>query len=307
MPAMFVHYNFALMNAEGRDKQYIEATRLGSQGPDPFFFFGILRRGNGKHKKLIRKFGSAEHKKDISEDYLKMKEYAEKSEDKDLLLSYLDGLFMHYCVDKTFHPYVFYRSGFDENGNLKGYYSYSHAHFESILDVEISKKYNIYQRISNCLKIDDEQLLKISKMWSSLGYDISEKDYFYAVKDYAKVENILFSRTGLKRCFFVLGGRHGMLMGISYPHFMNKYKELDVQNVNKKEWKHPVTGESFNLSVDELYAHASSEFKIVKNILEKNLSKAEELKLVKDFVNETNHDGIKIGTKKVLFDLCFKK
>ena len=307
MPAMFVHYTFAYDNANGPQKKYIEATRLGSQGPDPFFFYGILRTGKGSHKKHIRKFGSLEHRKDISEDYLKMRKYAESSEDSELLLAYLDGLWMHYCVDRTFHPYVFYRSGFNENGQLKGYYSYSHARFESILDVEISKERGIYQRISNCIKIDKEQLLKISKLWTVVDEEIKEKDFYYAVKDYAKVENFLFSRTGLKRLFFLLGGPHNMLMGISYPHFYKHLRKYDVQNVNKTEWKNPVSGVVSYESVDELFERASKDFKKVSKILYLNIDDETKLKELKDFVNLIDHSGTPVGSKKIYMDVVFKK
>ncbi|MDY6429998.1 MAG: hypothetical protein SPL02_02320 [Bacilli bacterium] len=308
MPAILVHNSFALENAEGIEKKYLDATRLGSQGPDPFFFYGILRFGKHSHKSLVRKFGSALHKRDISEDYFELIKFAkEEKRDADLLLSYIDGLFMHFCVDKVFHPYVFYRTGFNPDGTLKGYYSYTHSLFESILDVEFSKKENTYCRPSKCLNIDKKQLLKISKLWSKLPYGLKEKDFYYATKDYKKVERFVNGGTEVRRFIFLIGGRRGILRAISYPRHLKNYKVYDVENTKKITWKHPATGELSNYNVEELFIEASAEFKKIRDIIHSDLDEQNLLLEIRKFVNNTCHDGLKVGDKKQYFDNCFKK
>ena len=136
---MLVHYCFVEEAVPEEEKKYLAAVRLGGQGPDPFFYAGVNPFTRKKDSKEIAKFGNWMHHVDLTDVYYKMIEYAMKSQARDLLLAYIDGLLMHYTVDRTFHPYIFAESGFDEDGKLTGYYKWSHGAYEALLDVEIGR------------------------------------------------------------------------------------------------------------------------------------------------------------------------
>ena len=118
MPAVIVHDTFALEMIPEDEKPYIAAVRSGTQGPDLFMAYGKNPFKKREDAKEIRPWGTVMHHTPVEDVYGKMMEYANTKEagEKELLYAYIDGLLMHFSVDRVCHPYVFYRTGFDEKG-----------------------------------------------------------------------------------------------------------------------------------------------------------------------------------------------
>lgn len=87
----------------------INAFIPGLQGGDLFFFFKYAKPFQ---KKKISRFGSMLHRcrtRDFFENSMRyIKDYAGEGRQK--LISYFKGYIVHYCVDKTVHPFVFGRT-----------------------------------------------------------------------------------------------------------------------------------------------------------------------------------------------------
>ena len=111
MPASVTHYLFAervlnKLKQTGAAVTDRDATLIGAQGPDVFFFHRVMpwqpgvsyaREGNRMHHisparlfELFRQVLNAE------------------SRERGRMQSYIEGFFCHYALDRTAHPYVFW-------------------------------------------------------------------------------------------------------------------------------------------------------------------------------------------------------
>lgn len=110
MPAFSSHYFFASdMMALFSDKLAPygldeEAVLLGAQGPDVFFFHGILPAPLGKSR---RKIGSVLHRTKPSHIFDAMIAYIHQVKEKTVPLSYALGFLSHYALDTNCHPFVY--------------------------------------------------------------------------------------------------------------------------------------------------------------------------------------------------------
>lgn len=302
MPAALTHYLFATQNAEGvKDK---EAFLLGTQGPDPFFFYGMVPWRKKENPLAIRNYGEEVHHSDFSAIYARMIDYAnlKEGEEKDALISYLEGIWAHYCLDRVCHPYIFYRSGFDENGELKGHFGYAHKVFEALLDATLAKE-NGLPSASRAMKIGKEKAKAISAMWEAGSPELLKADTFYeSWRDYRTIESFLQSKTGYKRILWKRLGKENVLYAFSYPVFLKKKEPLDVLNLKKQIWKNPVTGISSSLSVPEMFAEAKKLYrKGEKVILEHQNTENTSTSLV-NLEKGIDHDGCPWGQKKIYLD-----
>lgn len=145
MPNLVTHYNlarifYAKKVEEGFLKGNFECLALGTQGPDPLFYEGIIPARALRLRLAFAKLGNKIHRSTGKEfislliDQIEINESARNDEYK----AFVFGQFCHYVLDKVCHPFVYYFSGFDDEGKLTGKYHYLHAHFESELDVAMA-------------------------------------------------------------------------------------------------------------------------------------------------------------------------
>ena len=302
MPASLVHFAFIKENIDNKDKYFME-TALGGQGPDVFFFYGYsLSKRENKHP--IRYFGTYLHHIDIAEVYFKLIDYANKSQDKEVLLAYIRGLLMHYILDRNVHPYIFYRSGFVSSGSKEDEFNnlLSHAYFESGLDKIYSTRHKTLQNPKKCVKIPNSSLVAITRMWywiaKEMKYEGIEPDTFIdCYEDMRFALGALSSPLKIKKFFFHLIKRNTLVDALSFPFTNKKAIKEDYLNTSKREWKNCVTGDSRNESVDELVANAVAETREIDTLLNEPSSKK-----MKTFIHEIDHDGFKVGATKKYFD-----
>ena len=306
MPAILTHYTFALSALPEEDKAFQRIVNLGSQGPDTFMAYGTIPWIKRNDKKKVQEFGHAMHRIDVADTYYKMAEYAKKSEHADLLFAFLDGLLMHYCVDRIMHAYIFYRSGVDENGKLTGYYGWSHGFFEAILDKVFAKERGTYQKLSKCILNDDEQVKECSKMWAACApTPLGEDDYYLSYVDFVSAENMLWNPRGTKRPLFRLLGKYSTPYSQAHPVDVKKFAPLDITNKNHAEWKNPATGEAHNWSIDEMFDMALDDFKAVHQLIVRFRNGEDIKQAMRDFTSNRDHEGGPVGVKKHIYDLCW--
>lgn len=299
MPAALTHYLFALQNKE--NIKDVDAFFLGTQGPDPFFFYGMVPWRKKIEPKKIQGYGEELHHSDFSLIYARMIAYAHSQEDekKAMLLDYLKGAWAHYCLDRVCHPYIFYRSGFDENGLLKGHFGYAHKVFEALMDATLKKEHDLPSP-SFAMRIPKKKGIEISKMWNQGSPDVLSEDTFYeSVRDYRSVESFLQSKTGLKRALWKMLGKESALYAFSYPVFLKKKEGLDVLNKQKRDWRDPVNGNVYDLSLTEMFEEAKKLYQEgVKVILTpKSLENASTSLAFLE--NGIDHDGCPFSKKKI--------
>ena len=256
----------------------------------------------------IRQWGHTMHSLPIGPVYLKMVEYARGREEEEVLLAYIDGLLMHYCVDRLCHPYIFYRSGFDGNGNLTGYYNWSHGAFEALLDKFLAKRKGTYLRLYKAIYVPEiEQVKAVSKMWAAVSpTHLDEDDFLHSYEDFVSAEKLLYTPTGLKRFLFRLMGKYSTPWAQSHPRFAGKFRKLDVENQLKKQWLDPCTGEPTNASVDDLLSQALKDYQDVLLLLQKAREGSDVGKEFDAWTRNLDHEGCPIGVAKTHYDLCWK-
>ncbi|MDR0934735.1 MAG: zinc dependent phospholipase C family protein [Erysipelotrichaceae bacterium] len=304
MPAFLTHYIFADLLLE-KDVSYREVTILGSQGTDPFFYYGYRLIGKRKNIKKIRKFGTEIHHIDLVPflDYMIKKINTLNGIKKDVLSAYLKGFLMHYVVDRNAHPYVFYRTGFNEKDT-----SFIHSLFESRLDCLVKKYYKykvIKPHIPTC--INKEYLKIISEAYYEFAQSVMENKYitplsFYiSVKDMTTANKILYSRFGIKKKLIELLAGNTMLNSMSTPTKIKDDDTVDYLNLNHKDWKHPVTGKISNLSFIDILETARKDLDLgLKTISQ------DEISLLNKYVDNINHDGTKVDSAMIYNDRFYR-
>jgi hypothetical protein len=307
MPAITTHYTFAKEVEREHPLEYKQAFYLGSQGPDPFFFYGQLPFKKRKNPKAADAMGRGLHHIDITETYYALLDYANHSEDKTLLDAYIQGLFLHYLLDRSCHAYIFPRAGFGEDGNLGKKYGVLHCEFETFLDILIGRKkgtfsYHCYRFLS----VPKKQLLAISKMWSEVNQkvtqypDINELTFYQAVKDYQGTEEFVNVPHRLKRWLIRhLVGENSLPFAMNFPsQIPSQFKSCDFLNESHQVWPDAVSGAEHMESFWDLWKEAKSDYEQLLPMLEQ-AEKGEDIRQeLKPFVHNRTHDGCDVGAQR---------
>jgi hypothetical protein len=89
-----------------------DALITGTQGPDPFFFYGRLPWARRRDIALAERFADIMHKEDPPRYFDALEAHARGESDDERrrsCLSFVGGLRLHYILDEALHPYVFAR------------------------------------------------------------------------------------------------------------------------------------------------------------------------------------------------------
>lgn len=312
MPAILTHYDFAQKAISPSSEKYRKACYVGAQGPDIFFFYGQVPWKKRNRPECIDGFGRRLHHIDIAPVYAKMISIARQKPQKELLESYIDGLFLHYCLDRRCHPYIFSRTGVSEDEKLMKLYGGSHCLFETMVDFIIAGRKGRIGKPGDALSLDENDSIAITSLWFELNAALSISNYlplaaFYeSKKDYVSIENFLNFPLGLKRGLLKkVAGPWSLPYCMSFPRSLKKFEGIDFLNEGKATWVDPVSGLERNESFAELEDLALQDFKTVKEIITRGfLGEDIEGELLK-FTQGINHDGTKEGEKKTHFSLVW--
>ncbi|NCA96937.1 MAG: hypothetical protein EOM77_01960 [Bacteroidia bacterium] len=308
MPAIMTHYAFAKMREN--DNVDNDIMHVGAQGPDVFFFYGYSLRKR-INIKAVRDFGTYLHHIDISKAYYYLLRYTDRStgRDKEILSSYVRGLFLHYIMDRNCHPFVFYRTGFAKDDKDKGYYFAAHASYESYIDALIKERFAIKGAPRKAIKADAKKVRLVSKMMYDLAKDvfhndtIKEDSFYIAWKDMCFCQFIFHSPLGVKKAIFRIAAPKGAINAMTTPRKVRHNDVLDVLNDHKEAWADCVSGKSRDESFLELIAKASDEV----DVFEKLISDKYEEKDLKAFIANIDHDGFMVDANKQYFKSVWDK
>lgn len=311
MPAYLTHYIFADINTP-KDTEYRNVTLLGSQGSDPFFYYGYKIFGSRKLTNENREFGTTIHHIDLADFFEFMIERVSSSidEEKAVLKAYLTGFIMHYCVDRNCHPYIFYRSGFAKSKDEAKKYAFIHSLFESRIDALLMKKKG-YRKIDPSLPTNTRS--KYLKIISLAYYDFARKivndtsvfpsSFSDSVKDMETANRLLHSKTGAKKSFFEKHFQYSLLNSMSTPKHVKDDIEIDYLNLKHEKWIHPVTGVPSNKSFLDLFDNAKKDYEEGVKLLDCKSSAVLKSKILA-FVGQINHDGCLVNSR-MSFSNCF--
>lgn len=316
MPSVLTHFGF---NKEVFDnkinflKNNEDIYLVGAQGPDPFFFCGIIPFTGSKNPKEIRKFGNKLHKMDPSEVFEFFFKYADNQKEKDVLYSYILGAGLHYILDRKVHPYVFYKTGFSDDKKLKSKYFVDHTLFETNLDVLLMKgRYHTFKTTAMAaIKCEEDKIEEVSEMYGKMAKEILqetviEDDSFEdAYEDMNKIEKLLYSKRGIKKAIVNVLFKKTPFNTMMHPLSVKDDAVADYLNVKKSKWQDPSTEVEVDYSLEELLDLAKEDakewFRLVIERYEGN-----EIDL-KEFTKGFIYDGYKIGEKMKVFKSVYKK
>lgn len=302
MPAILTHYSFAKSLLSECTKGYEKAIYIGTQGPDPFFFYGQLpwKRRSADHLK-VNAFGSFLHHTDIAPIYEKMMEIASKDEKhKDLYFAYIEGLWLHYCLDRSCHAYIFPASGFALKKEDEKRYSILHCYFETMIDSLISHEAGTYStRPQKYLAIRKDELEAISLLWNKTNDatlkdpSIHENTFACSLMDYRSVLRMTNTPHLCSKILIrLLMGKESQPAVMNIPYSVpKKFADVDFLNEKHDVWLDMISGEEHNESFAELMNKAKSDFLAILPIIERAKKGDNVLNELHEFVGTLCHDG----------------
>lgn len=316
MPSVLTHYGF---NKEVFDneisflKNNEDVYLVGAQGPDPFFFYGIVPFFKSKNGKMVRAFGNQLHKMDPVGVFKCMFKYADCNKEKDVLYSYILGAGLHYVLDRKIHPYVFYRTGFSDDKKKKKKYFVDHTLFETHLDVLLMEdRYKKYKVSPVCsIKCDEDKIEDVSDMYVKVAKEILNIDYIDddcfedSYEHMCKIENLLYSKKGVKKEIVNFLFKNTPFNTMMHPLKVKDNDKIDYLNLNKKVWKDPSSERVTDKSVYELLDDAREEAKVwLKLVCDAYEGKEIDLS---SFTKGLIYDGYKEGNMMKVFKSVYEK
>jgi len=250
MPAMITHLlcgQAVLRKIEPKVTNAIEKHRklydIGTQGPDMFFY-----RSRGRTAGL----GSRMHGEHVGDFLSQMAAGLKKldEDDKNAAFAYFSGFLTHYALDCASHPYIYYKTGFDEQGKLSGVYNVYHLTFESAIDTLLLKHLQgkspidekWWKRISSSRQAARQAAGLVARS-ANLAYttDLKERHVLSAMATMALATRFLRSRWGHWRGLvgFVENIVTGDGMWTALIHRQDIGDGIDYLNKAKEKWKEP--------------------------------------------------------------------
>lgn len=276
MPNLLAHYllakRFSLKEQEIRSRKgssdsFLEGNfdyfSLGTQGPDPLFFVGILP-WHFHLKTAMKKIGNQLHKTDAKKYFRLLIEecYTIEPEKRNVraqsqFKAFVFGQFAHYLLDREAHPYILYESGFDDEGKITGKYHYSHARFETKIDFCLAKRFkmeyflkdpvDILPDYKKALDLIDWHLVPVLKRMFNLK-KLPKDMYSNGLLNYRKI--LSYTNGGTEKRIALVKNTN-----LGATRLPKEVKE-DVLNEKRQKWLDPVSGKEHGESFLELHSRA---------------------------------------------------
>lgn len=310
MPNLLAHYllikRFSLREDE-LDRKYnydsflhkkFEFLSLGTQGPDPLFYMGVFPF-HGLHLiTALKKYGNKLHKLDSKKFFKLMFDECYRIndvEEQKEFQSYLFGQFAHYLLDRECHPYVLYKSGFDQDGKITGKYHYEHAYFESRIDFCLAKRFKMEYFLKEPEKILSTHAHPLVVVDSHLIPVMSK------LFEDKKLPKNMFSNGWKNFSRWIKFTNHGhkirvMLFGKTNLSATRLPKEVseDVLNETRSVWYDPVTHEKHNETFIELHSRA---YELLSSLYEDIIKYGFNYETFAKYIDGKNYYGTKVDTK----------
>lgn len=272
---------------------------LATQGPDPFFFYGMHPFIKREDKKRVQYIGSRLHHEDPAVNLKALLDRAlnDASKNKEIKVHYALGALMHYVLDKHVHAYVFSISGFDQEGQLSHPYNVYHSYSETLIDVAILKHKNekiVKFHPKKNIQLPHQTLEVIQELYEDTYPDfVMEEDFMKAAHDMVSIYRTVYDRYGIKHALLKLFlGKNAQAFAASHPRKLSKKEHLaDVLNLQQKPWVHPENNQTYKTTVIEMFETAIKDMlELLDHIEKDNLD-------LETYAKKISYDGMTIGKK----------
>lgn len=319
MPASLTHHLFARTSIEriGPQLPFVRGNErvvgVGSQGPDPFYFYGFVPWKKRKDKDAVNAIGTLFHASDPVDTIPSLIEGLRlfDGEEKRIAASYLYGFLMHYVLDRQLHPYVFYHSGFDVEKGFAMPYSADHARFEACMDTAMMAHFEVpFSELppGPALELTFKQREVLDDLYADWkDGTIPQNRFSQSLGDMKSVLTFLFGPLGGRRKLLKkLAGERSMMFAMAHPPVIPKDEEYDYLNESRRAWKDPATGLITHDTVLERFEIAQKEMTQIASLL---LAGYEGKEVSKDEWNQVfrqiDFDGKPVGSKQLHFQSIY--
>lgn len=322
MPNLITHTIFAeealnlMQNTKYKKwiEKHKEEYKIGTNGPDFLFFYDIFPLLK-KRDARISKIGSKMHKKKINlfyETAIKAYQDIKEKEIKEAATVYLIGHYLHWQLDSIMHPYVVYKTGFNDPRSID-----KHHRLESMMDTILLKRLrNTTIQTYKTYEICNRSLLSVKAIASfyipciktCFKEDINEEIIEKSLIDWQKVQKVLYDPKGKKfKTIQILENmiHHKWLLSsqIVRNEMDNTY---DIMNDNHQVWHHPCTNETFDKSVMDLFQEALKNSKIGIPLLITALETGNSDAFLKFIGDKTYANGISGDQERIYKNVIYK-
>ncbi len=275
MPDIITHYLFGLDTTQNIKqsplykiiKENKNIYLVGLQGPDLMYY-------NTMPKKDSKAFIGFKMHTEKTGDFLiaalsYLNRYDVNSEEFSEGLSYLSGFICHYVLDSMAHPYIFYLGGrYDETPETVKYKTL-HKKIELAIDtLLLEQKFGLK---AHQFKVHNHILKNIPVPYSILSiydealylvYDINNGGGIFK-KSYKDARNyfmLTYDMLGAKKVFAGLASPllpetlSSLKLSFSYHNCVQP--DIDYMNDSRKVWRHPVTGNLYTFSFNDILRNA---------------------------------------------------
>ena len=299
MADIYMHERLAEAVMKKRSiKEYQAEFKLGSQGPDPLYYVIF-----SKDFKFARSIGDRLHDTKTNHLFDSMVEHLKKNY-SDALYAYIQGFFLHFALDTRIHPYVYHHVGVYNPEDASTHAMRGlHLKFERSIDKQLifedyHQKAVHYNWLRGVPKIKSkEALINLydDVVKNTLGIEHAGRLYWRGVKGMRRtIRWFMKDRFGLKKKLYRMFDKRYQTQDIFYQD-MSLYGDnlaFDFLNREQRTWFHPITNESSNDSVDQLFTSALKDAMDYLDILEHCLKSGQSFDSDNVIKNRSFNSGI---------------
>ena len=157
------------------------------------------------------------------------------------------GFLTHYAVDITFHPVVFYFSGYKTNGSKRenDRSAYLHWHYETSIDIQINNHYYL-DKIINPETIKNLAIPKILGIHESIIGDALKRQIKY----------FSLTRNRFNFVMFKILSKLGVFPASAVAGFHENLKKDDIRLPDPIQYKDVITGEPKKTTLNDMIEEA---------------------------------------------------
>lgn len=238
---------------------------VGSQGPDPLFYYNYQPWRNTKKVPKIAGLIHHEKTKVFLDTFIR---YAKTKSKK--VKGFVLGFLCHYALDSTAHPYIYHVTGNYSKKNKQ--YRGNHLRLERGIDTILIEERGLdprfyrvdhhfpYNTLSDELVDSFTDVMKevyglydVGSLFNQ-GYQDFRSNFRYMVYDPLGLKKAVYSVVDL----FTTGS-----LAYKSISFKTNVRHIDIMNRYHKIWKHPVTGAESRESFDDLFDKAKDEARVL--------------------------------------------
>ncbi|HEX6594461.1 MAG TPA: zinc dependent phospholipase C family protein [Bacillota bacterium] len=225
---------------------YEEAMmKLGSQGPDPFYYYNFWPWVKSERVPNIGKLLHTKHCGPFLIDLIRIAKQ-KGMETK----TYVFGFTTHHLLDRSTHPYIHYRAGYEGN---------KHQKLEIQIDTLMMEKYHRLKTWRAAAHKEIDVGFSLPKEILNILHETIKK--FYPEIPFNSPKYIQKSYQDMKLALKILSDPYGWKNAL-FPSLISSYshqpikEKTDYLNMQRKTWYHPATKEPHTESFIDLYEQA---------------------------------------------------